>query len=78
MVLIYVELRKIFHVVFYFIVKKKLIFIVRYDFRRGVDEQDDFFSNFTQLVTDTYELNNQTKVVIVTHSMGGSLFLFEC
>ncbi len=72
------ELRKIFHVVFYFIVKKKLIFIVRYDFRRGVDEQDDFFSNFTQLVTDTYELNNQTKVVIVTHSMGGSLFLFEC
>jgi hypothetical protein len=73
-----VELRKIFHVVFYFIVKKKLIFIVRYDFRRGVDEQDDFFSNFTQLVTDTYELNNQTKVVIVTHSMGGSLFLFEC
>jgi len=73
-----VELRKIFHVVFFFIVKKKLIFIVRYDFRRGVDEQDDFFSNFTQLVTDTYELNNQTKVVIVTHSMGGSLFLFEC
>jgi hypothetical protein len=50
--------------------------IVRYDFRRGLDEQDEFFVNFTKLVIDTYELNNQTKVVLVTHSMGGLFVIF--
>ncbi len=54
----------------------KFIFIIRYDFRRGIDEQDEFFDNLTRLVMDTYELNNQTKLVLVTHSMGGSLLLF--
>ncbi|CAF1643615.1 unnamed protein product, partial [Adineta ricciae] len=39
-----------------------------YDFRRGLDEQDEWFKNFTQLVIETYELNNQTPVVLVTHS----------
>ena len=48
-----------------------LVFLIRYDFRRGLDEQDEFFTNLTQLVIDTYEQNNQTKVVFVTHSMGG-------
>lgn len=43
----------------------------RYDFRRGLDEQEDYFKNLTQLVLDTYEQNNQTKIVLVTHSMGG-------
>ncbi|CAF1345406.1 unnamed protein product [Rotaria magnacalcarata] len=47
-----------------------------YDFRRGLDEQDDFFANFTQLVLDTYEQNNQTKIVLVTHSMGGPFALY--
>jgi hypothetical protein len=51
--------------------------MIRYDFRRGIDEQSEFFQNFTQLVLDTYELNNQTKIVLVTHSMGGQLFLSE-
>jgi triacylglycerol esterase/lipase EstA (alpha/beta hydrolase family) len=50
--------------------------LIRYDFRKGADEQDEFFVNLTRLVTETYELNNQTKVVLVTHSMGGSLLLF--
>lgn len=48
--------------------------LIRYDFRRGVDEQQDFFANLTRLVLETYDLNNQTKVVLVTHSMGGERF----
>ncbi len=44
----------------------------RYDFRRGLDEQDEFFENLTKLVIETYEQNNQKKIVFVTHSMGGS------
>lgn len=44
---------------------------IRYDFRRGADEQEEFFANLTRLVLETYDLNNQTKVVLVTHSMGG-------
>jgi Lecithin:cholesterol acyltransferase len=47
------------------------LIVARYDFRKGLDEQGDFFTNFTQLVLDTYETNNQTRVVLVTHSMGG-------
>lgn len=47
-----------------------------YDFRRGIDEQTEFFANFTKLVMDTYELNNQTQVVLVTHSMGGMFSSF--
>ncbi|UJR31414.1 hypothetical protein I4U23_018907 [Adineta vaga] len=47
-----------------------------YDFRLGLDEQGEWFKNFTQLVIDTYELNNQTKVVLVTHSMGGPFALY--
>ncbi|CAF2689474.1 unnamed protein product [Rotaria sp. Silwood2] len=47
-----------------------------YDFRRGLDEQNEFFDDFTQLVKDTYELNNQTKIVLVTHSMGGPFVLY--
>ncbi|CAF5182365.1 unnamed protein product, partial [Rotaria magnacalcarata] len=47
-----------------------------YDFRRGIDEQEEFFVNFTKLVQDTYELNNQTKIVLVTHSMGGPFALY--
>lgn len=47
-----------------------------YDFRRGLDEQDDFFANLTRLVIETYEANNQTKVVFITHSMGGPFALY--
>jgi hypothetical protein len=43
----------------------------RYDFRKGLDEQEEFFTNLTKLVIDTYEKNNQTKIVFITHSMGG-------
>ncbi|CAF3596352.1 unnamed protein product [Adineta steineri] len=47
-----------------------------YDFRRGLDEQEEFFDNLTKLVIDTYEQNNQTKVIFVTHSMGGPFALY--
>ena len=46
----------------------------RYDFRRGLDEQEEYFENFTKLVKETYEQNNQKKIVLVTHSMGGSYY----
>ncbi len=49
----------------------------RYDFRRGLDEQGEFFENLTQLVKETYEQNNQTKVVFVTHSMGGKFSILS-
>ncbi|CAF3711314.1 unnamed protein product [Rotaria sp. Silwood1] len=47
-----------------------------YDFRRGLDEQDDYLNNLTQLVIDTYEKNNQTKIIFITHSMGGPFALY--
>ncbi|CAF1431680.1 unnamed protein product [Rotaria sordida] len=47
-----------------------------YDFRRGLDEQDNFLINLTQLVIDTYEKNNQTKIIFITHSMGGLFALY--
>ncbi|CAF0766669.1 unnamed protein product [Didymodactylos carnosus] len=47
-----------------------------YDFRRAPDEQEDYFLNLTNLVLDTYNNNNQTKVVLITHSMGGPFALY--
>jgi len=47
-----------------------------YDFRRGPEEQGEYFTNLTKLVQDTYEQNNQTQVVLVTHSMGGPFALY--
>nr|BAJ99511.1 predicted protein [Hordeum vulgare subsp. vulgare] len=47
-----------------------------YDFRRGLDEQQEYFANLTKLVTETYEQNNQTKIVFITHSMGGPFALY--
>ncbi|CAF0944065.1 unnamed protein product, partial [Didymodactylos carnosus] len=47
-----------------------------YDFRRAPDEQGDYFLNLTNLVMDTYEKNNQTKIVLITHSMGGPFALY--
>jgi len=44
-----------------------ILLIYRYDFRRGLDEQEEFFANLTNLVIETYETNNQTKVVFITH-----------
>ena len=51
----------------------QLLELSRFDFRKGLDELEDFFANLTRLVEETYEINKQTPVVLVTHSMGGKL-----
>ena len=39
------------------------------------DEQDEYFDRVTRLIEETSELNNQKKVVIMAHSMGGLMML---
>ena len=39
------------------------------------DEQGDYFERVTWLIEETYELNNNKKVVIMAHSMGGLMML---
>lgn len=41
-----------------------------YDWRRSPDEFEDYYANLTRLVEDTYTLNNNTKVILIAHSMG--------
>ncbi len=40
------------------------------------DEMQDFIQNLVKLVEDTYELNGQTKVVMIGHSMGNPYTLY--
>jgi lysophospholipase-3 len=46
-----------------------------YDFRKAPNELDDFYADLTSLVEETYFLNNQTKVILVAHSLGNSVTL---
>jgi lysophospholipase-3 len=43
---------------------------VPYDWRRAPNELHELFTNFTLLVQETYEANNQTRVILVAHSLG--------
>ncbi|ERL85318.1 phospholipase A2 group XV [Dendroctonus ponderosae] len=47
-----------------------------YDFRRGPNENQDYFVQLKKLIEDTYEANNQTSVMLIVHSMGGPMSLF--
>ncbi|CAG2203406.1 LYPLA3 [Mytilus edulis] len=47
-----------------------------YDFRKAANEFDDFYKSFKALVEETYALNNNTKVVLVGHSMGNPTTLY--
>lgn len=47
-----------------------------YDWRKAPNEYDEFYKNFTKLIQDTYELNNQTKVILMAHSMGNPVTLY--
>ena len=47
-----------------------------YDWRRAPDELDEFYKNFTNLVEETYYMNNGTKVILVAHSMGNPVTLY--
>jgi len=47
-----------------------------YDWRKAPDELDVFYQNLTKLVEETYEMNNQTKIMLVAHSMGNPISLY--
>ena len=41
-----------------------------YDWRRSPNEFHDYYVSFKTLVEETYEMNNQTQVIFIAHSMG--------
>ncbi|GFX80677.1 phospholipase A2 group XV [Trichonephila clavipes] len=41
-----------------------------YDFRKAPNEMEEYYSNVTNLVEETYHKNNETKVTLICHSMG--------
>ncbi|CAG9768922.1 unnamed protein product [Ceutorhynchus assimilis] len=47
-----------------------------YDFRKGPNENQDYFIRLKKLIEDTYEENNQTSVMLIVHSMGGPMSLY--
>ncbi|KAK7601458.1 hypothetical protein V9T40_008899 [Parthenolecanium corni] len=40
-----------------------------YDFRRGLNELDEFYTNLKEVVLDTYKKNGNTKVVFIGHGL---------
>ncbi|XP_013400988.1 group XV phospholipase A2-like [Lingula anatina] len=47
-----------------------------YDFRKAPNEQADFFLKFKQLIEETFTMNNNSRVVLVGHSMGNMYTLY--
>ncbi|XP_077982813.1 lysosomal phospholipase A and acyltransferase-like [Glandiceps talaboti] len=47
-----------------------------YDFRKAPNEGADFIQNLTMLIEDTYKNNGNSRVVLITHSMGGPYALY--
>ena len=47
-----------------------------YDFRRAANEHGEYFVKVKQLVEETYQANNQTPVILLTHSMGSPMMLY--
>lgn len=46
-----------------------------YDFRKGPNEHEEFFIKLKELVEETYNMNKQTPVTLLAHSMGGPMTL---
>ncbi|KAF6214997.1 hypothetical protein GE061_009745 [Apolygus lucorum] len=46
-----------------------------YDFRKGLSESREYFNKLKILVEDTYKINGNKQVVLVTHSYGGTMVL---
>ncbi|XP_077275869.1 lysosomal phospholipase A and acyltransferase isoform X1 [Temnothorax americanus] len=46
-----------------------------YDFRKGPNENEEFFAKLKDLVEETYTMNNNTPVTLLAHSMGGPMTL---
>ena len=47
-----------------------------YDWRKAPNENDEFFRNLTKLVEETYYANNNTRVMLIAHSMGNPMTLY--
>jgi len=47
-----------------------------YDFRRAANEHGEYFVKVKNLVEETYQANNQTPVILLTHSMGSPMMLY--
>lgn len=47
-----------------------------FDFRKAPNELGQYYKQLQQLIEATYFLNNQTKCVIVSHSLGNPVFLY--
>ncbi|PIK61798.1 putative group XV phospholipase A2-like [Apostichopus japonicus] len=47
-----------------------------FDFRMAPNTENAYFSQLKTLIEETYTLNNQRKVVIITHSLGGLFGLY--
>lgn len=47
-----------------------------YDFRKAPNTETVFFTKLKKLIEDTFTLNNNRKVVIITHSLGGLYGLY--
>ncbi|GAB1600840.1 group XV phospholipase A2-like [Argonauta hians] len=47
-----------------------------YDFRRSPNEFEEYFKIFKELVEETYKTNNNSKIVLVAHSMGCPTMLY--
>ena len=51
-------------------VKEKNLTALTYDWRLTPDQQDPFFDNMKSTVETFYTNNNNTKVMLLSHSMG--------
>ena len=51
----------------------KHLFSAPYDWRFGLDQPDSYFESLRELIERAYELNNGTRVALLSHGMGGSL-----
>ena len=54
-------------------VAKKDLFAAPYDWRFGADMPESYYNSLKDLIEKAYELNNNTKVAIVAHSLGSQL-----
>lgn len=47
-----------------------------YDFRRSPNEFQDYFSKVKKLILETYKANNNSRVILMAHSMGSPTMLY--
>lgn len=57
-------------------VRNKSVRGAPYDFRKAPNELDEYYMNLTRLIEETYAINDNTKVVIIAHSLGNLVILY--